>query len=260
MPNAWDAGSAGCSRRWASRRSPRRAAGSPPRSAGSTARSPATRRSRTRPPSSRPRDAARCRPTSRTGSPTTPTAWPTTVAEALEAGLAGCSIEDYSGRADDPIYDLGLAAERVAAAAEVAHAGPVHLVLTARAENHIHGTRRPRRHDRPAAGVPGGRRRRAVRPGPRWLDDIRRVVSSVDLPVNVLALPGAPHRGRAGRGRGARASRSAGRSPSPRSARWSRPAASCSTRAPTATGPSGRRAAPPSRAVQGLTARPCRRA
>ena len=62
-----------------------------------------------------------------------------TVAGALEAGLAGCSIEDYAGRADDTIYDRGLAVERVAAAAEIAHAGPVHLVLTARAENLIHG-------------------------------------------------------------------------------------------------------------------------
>ena len=54
---------------------------------------------------------------------------------AVEAGLAGCSVEDHSGREDAPIYDSGLAAERVAAAAEVAHGGPLRLVLTARAEN-----------------------------------------------------------------------------------------------------------------------------
>src|SRR6201996_1364151 len=47
-----------------------------------------------------------------------------TVALAVEAGLAGCSIEDSTGRADDPVYDMKLAAERVAAAAEAAHAGP----------------------------------------------------------------------------------------------------------------------------------------
>src|SRR5829696_4587091 len=62
-----------------------------------------------------------------------------TLALALGAGLAGCSVEDFTGRGDDPIYDPGLAAERVRAAAEVAHRGPVHLVLTARAENHLHG-------------------------------------------------------------------------------------------------------------------------
>src|SRR6266536_2635276 len=57
---------------------------------------------------------------------------------ALEAGLAGCSVEDFTRR-DSSIYDAGLAAERVAAAAEVAHGGPVHLVLTGRAENYLRG-------------------------------------------------------------------------------------------------------------------------
>ena len=51
-----------------------------------------------------------------------------TLGLALEAGLAGCSIEDYSGIDDAPIYDIADAVERVAAAAEVAHSGPVHLV------------------------------------------------------------------------------------------------------------------------------------
>src|SRR4051794_6045319 len=62
-----------------------------------------------------------------------------TVRGALAAGLAGCSVEDATGRPDRPIRDRGEAVERVAAAAEAAHAGPVHLVLTARAENHLHG-------------------------------------------------------------------------------------------------------------------------
>jgi 2-methylisocitrate lyase-like PEP mutase family enzyme len=62
-----------------------------------------------------------------------------TVRLAVDAGLAGCSVEDYSGRESDTIYDAGLAAERVAAAAEAAHSGPRKLVLTARAENLIHG-------------------------------------------------------------------------------------------------------------------------
>src|SRR2546430_776 len=56
-----------------------------------------------------------------------------------EAGLAGFSIEDYSGNPDDPIYPLELAAERIEAAVRVAHEGPVRLVLTARAENLLHG-------------------------------------------------------------------------------------------------------------------------
>ena len=54
-----------------------------------------------------------------------------TVRLALQTGLAGCSIEDSTGNADSPIYDVALAAERVAAAADAAHTGPVRLVLTA---------------------------------------------------------------------------------------------------------------------------------
>ena len=62
-----------------------------------------------------------------------------TIGLAIQVGLAGASVEDFTGRDGDPIYDLRLAAERVAAAAETAHAGPARLVLTARAENYLHG-------------------------------------------------------------------------------------------------------------------------
>jgi 2-methylisocitrate lyase-like PEP mutase family enzyme len=115
-----------------------------------------------------------------------------TVRGALDAGLAGCSVEDYAGTAADRIYDAGLAVERVAAAVEVAHAGPVHLVITARAENHIHGVHdlddtiaRLQAYQNAGADV-------LFAPGLSALDDIQRVVSAVDRPVNVLALPGAP--------------------------------------------------------------------
>ena len=56
-----------------------------------------------------------------------------TVRLALACGLAGCSIEDSTGRPDAPLFSPEAAAERVAAAAEVAHGGSVHLVLTGRA-------------------------------------------------------------------------------------------------------------------------------
>jgi 2-methylisocitrate lyase-like PEP mutase family enzyme len=115
-----------------------------------------------------------------------------TVRLALDAGLAGCSVEDYSGPESDTIYDAGLAAERVAAAAEAAHSGPRKLVLTARAENHIHGRddladtiARLQSYQDAGADV-------LFAPGLRDLDTIRELVSSVDLPVNVLALPGMP--------------------------------------------------------------------
>jgi 2-methylisocitrate lyase-like PEP mutase family enzyme len=115
-----------------------------------------------------------------------------TIALALGAGLAGCSIEDYSTDDHAPIYELGAAAERVAAAAQVAHAGPVHLVLTARAENYLHGRadlddtiERLRAYGSAGADV-------LYAPGLTDLQDIRRVVESVEQPVNVLALAAAP--------------------------------------------------------------------
>jgi 2-methylisocitrate lyase-like PEP mutase family enzyme len=114
-----------------------------------------------------------------------------TVRLAAAAGLAGCSVEDFTRRDDDPIYDLGLARERVAAAAEAAAAaGP--LVLTARAENYLHGRAdladtigRLQAYQEAGADV-------LYAPGLTSLDDIRAVVSSVDRPVNVLTVAGAP--------------------------------------------------------------------
>lgn len=115
-----------------------------------------------------------------------------TIRLALDAGLAGASIEDYSRREDAPIYEIGLAAERVAAAAEVAHGGPSRLVLTARAENHLYGVTdladtiaRLQAYQEAGADV-------LYAPGLVRLEDIRLLVSSVDLPVNVLGRPGAP--------------------------------------------------------------------
>jgi 2-methylisocitrate lyase-like PEP mutase family enzyme len=103
------------------------------------------------------------------------------VAAAADAGAAGGSIEDYdpSGR----IYDLGHAAERVAAAAEVS--GP--FVLTARAENHIRGNpdlddtiTRLQAYERAGADV-------LYAPGLANADEIRTVCDAVSKPVNVLA-------------------------------------------------------------------------
>jgi 2-methylisocitrate lyase-like PEP mutase family enzyme len=112
-----------------------------------------------------------------------------TVDLAMEAGLAGCSIEDYSGSS---LYDIGLATERITAAAESAHVGEVPFVLTARAENHIRGNpdladtiSRLQAYQEAGADV-------LYAPGLTDLADIRQVISSVDRPVNVLALPGSP--------------------------------------------------------------------
>ncbi|MCW2910907.1 MAG: putative carboxyvinyl-carboxyphosphonate phosphorylmutase [Actinomycetia bacterium] len=115
-----------------------------------------------------------------------------TIGLAAAAGLAGCSVEDFTRRPDEPIYDLGLARERVAAAAAAAKAAPGPLVLTARAENYLHGRpdladtiRRLQAYQDAGADV-------LYAPGLASLADIRDVVSAVDRPVNVLTLAGAP--------------------------------------------------------------------
>src|SRR6186713_1329222 len=58
-----------------------------------------------------------------------------TIRLAAGAGLVGCTIEDTTGRQDRPLYEYGLAVERIAAAAEAARALPFPFMLTARAHN-----------------------------------------------------------------------------------------------------------------------------
>jgi 2-methylisocitrate lyase-like PEP mutase family enzyme len=112
-----------------------------------------------------------------------------TVELIARAGAAGCSIEDFDPPRD-AIDPIGLAADRVAAAARAAARHG--LVLTARAENHLHGiddlddtiTRLRAYRDAGAEVV--------YAPGLTSPDDIRRVVEAVRVPVNVLALRDGP--------------------------------------------------------------------
>jgi 2-methylisocitrate lyase-like PEP mutase family enzyme len=115
-----------------------------------------------------------------------------TITAAVATGLAGGSVEDYTRDPADPIYELARATERVQAAAEAAHAGPVPFVLTARAENHLHGREDlgdtiARLQAFQEAGADVLFAPRVVDPG-----ELRQLLSSVDLPVSVLVLPGAP--------------------------------------------------------------------
>ena len=117
---------------------------------------------------------------------------PERVALAIErvaaAGAVGASIED-----NDPsqgIYELSHAVDRIAAAAQTAHALAFPFTLTARAENHIRGnpdlddtTARLQAFEAAGADV-------LFAPGLRTGDEIRRVCTSVSKPVNVLALRG----------------------------------------------------------------------
>jgi 2-methylisocitrate lyase-like PEP mutase family enzyme len=102
------------------------------------------------------------------------------------AGLVGGSIEDATGDPQRPIYEFHHAVERVAAAAEAAHALPFPFVLVARAENFLHG--RPDLDDTirrlQAFEVAGADALYA--PGLTRAEDIRAVCSALKKPVNVL--------------------------------------------------------------------------
>ncbi|HVM82965.1 MAG TPA: isocitrate lyase/phosphoenolpyruvate mutase family protein [Candidatus Binatia bacterium] len=107
-----------------------------------------------------------------------------TIRQAAAIGLAGGSIEDATGDAAKPIYDLGLAKERVAAAVEAARKAG--FVLTARAENFLWG--RPDLADtiKRLQVFQDAGAEVLYAPGLKTEAEIAAVVKAVDRPVNVL--------------------------------------------------------------------------
>lgn len=114
-----------------------------------------------------------------------------TIRLAGEAGLVGGSIEDASGNADKPIYDLAHAVERVAAAVQAARALPFAFQLTARAEGFLHGAAdldqiiaRLQAFEQAGADV-------LFAPGLPNLAAVRAVCGALRRPVNfMVAIPG----------------------------------------------------------------------
>jgi 2-methylisocitrate lyase-like PEP mutase family enzyme len=115
---------------------------------------------------------------------------PSVVAEtirlAAEAGLAGASIEDATADSARPLYDMGHAVERIAAAVEAARALPFDFTLTARSENFLRGhpdlddtIRRLQAFERAGADV-------LFAPGLPDLAAVRTVCTSVSKPVNYM--------------------------------------------------------------------------
>ena len=107
-----------------------------------------------------------------------------TIRRAIAAGLAGGSIEDFSGDESKAIYPVSLAAERVQAAADAARASG--FVLTARAENFLHGRAdlddtilRLQAFEKAGADV-------LFAPGLPSLEAVRTVCASVSKPVNFM--------------------------------------------------------------------------
>lgn len=116
-----------------------------------------------------------------------------TISEAIAIGCAGGSIEDATGVAGRPLYDLDLATARIRAARDAIDDIGVPFVLTARSETVLV--------DRPDAIDEGIRRLQSYAaagadcvfmPGLSRAEDIERVVQSVGAPVNVMAGFGQP--------------------------------------------------------------------
>jgi len=111
---------------------------------------------------------------------------------AAATGIVGGSIEDATGDAAHPLYDIDIAVERVRAVAETVHALPFRFTLTARAENFLVGRkdlgdaiRRLQAYQEAGADV-------LYAPGLVDRDDIATLAKSVDRPVNVvMGLAGA---------------------------------------------------------------------
>jgi 2-methylisocitrate lyase-like PEP mutase family enzyme len=115
-----------------------------------------------------------------------------TIRRASGTGIVGGSIEDSTGRSDAPIYERGLAVERIRVASEVARALPFTFTVTARCESYLVGRpdlgdtiERLQAYQDAGADV-------LYAPGLSSAEDIASVVRSVDRPVNVvMGLSGA---------------------------------------------------------------------
>lgn len=114
-----------------------------------------------------------------------------TVRLLAEAGAAGFSLEDYDPAAGG-MDEIGAAAERVAEAAEAAHALDEPMVLTGRAENHIRGVDDLEDTIARLLAYRDAGADCLYAPGLRDLEQICAVVEAVAAPVNVLALTGGP--------------------------------------------------------------------
>jgi 2-methylisocitrate lyase-like PEP mutase family enzyme len=111
-----------------------------------------------------------------------------TVRQAIAAGLAGCSIEDWAGAKEARLYDMGAATDRIAAAVEAARGD---FMLTARAENFLRGNpdlddtiARLKAYEDAGADV-------LMAPGLPDLDAVKAVCEALSKPLNfMVGMPG----------------------------------------------------------------------
>jgi 2-methylisocitrate lyase-like PEP mutase family enzyme len=109
-----------------------------------------------------------------------------TIRRAADVGLVGCTIEDSTRNPDHPLYDFGLAVERIAAAAEMARALPFPFLVTARAHNLLYAnpsldetTKRLRAFEEAGADV-------LFAPGLPDLAAVQAVCAAVSKPFNFM--------------------------------------------------------------------------
>lgn len=109
-----------------------------------------------------------------------------TIQHAAAIGLVGGSIEDATGLSAAPIYAFDQSVDRVRAAVHAARSLSFPFMLTARAENYLHGRadladtiKRLQAFQAAGADV-------LYAPGLRSREDIATVVRAVDRPVNVV--------------------------------------------------------------------------
>lgn len=108
------------------------------------------------------------------------------ISRCVEAGLAGASIEDFTGDLKHPIYEFSLASDRIQAAAEAAHKLDSDFILTARSENFSYSRpdlddtiKRLQAFELNGADV-------LYAPEVTDLGDLKTLCSAVNLPVNVV--------------------------------------------------------------------------
>jgi len=109
-----------------------------------------------------------------------------TIRLAAGVGLVGCTIEDATGNQDSPLYDLHLAVERIAAAAQAARTLQFPFILTARAHNLLYAApslddtiHRLQAFEKAGADV-------LFAPGLPDLAAVRAVCAAVSKPVNFM--------------------------------------------------------------------------
>jgi 2-methylisocitrate lyase-like PEP mutase family enzyme len=110
-----------------------------------------------------------------------------TIRRAAGVGLVGGSIEDATGDRDRPLYDMGHAVERVAAAVQAARSQPFPFTLTARAEGFLRGNpslddviKRLQAFEKAGADV-------LMAPGLPDLAAVRAVCAALGKPFNFMA-------------------------------------------------------------------------